>query len=241
MSESWLPVISALIGAAVGGSIGFVGSYLIQKRTWKRQTDLEIVKTVYEPLFQQIISILDNMKNLKPLLSLEKLEEIRGNPLYWDLPEKIQVDLSQLADRLKKYQQLYGAANGPIERIIRETMKEHDLLEERATPNIAYRAFLDSSLVAFVPLYNGLLTGKTPRELLKSEIKDLRNVKIQITVSGYTAKETQVVDETCKKALAKAKKEPIIQQFRKQHESLILRLNQMLGIIHSEIKRIKKV
>lgn len=241
MSESWLPVISALIGAAIGGSIGFVGSYLIEKRRWKRQIDLEIVKTIYEPLFQQTMSFLIDVENFKPLESLEKLEEIRGNPLYWDIPGKIQIGLSQLADGLKLYQQLHRGTQGSIVQIIRETMTEFGLLGERADPLIYYRAFLGSYFIATISLDETLLKGKTPRELLKSEIKDLKNVKIDITVSGYTAKEPQVIDETCKKALAKAKKEPIIQQFRKQHESLILRLNQMIDTIRSEIKRVKKV
>jgi hypothetical protein len=39
MSESWLPVVSALIGAGVGGGIGFFGSYLIQKKTWKNKVN----------------------------------------------------------------------------------------------------------------------------------------------------------------------------------------------------------
>lgn len=241
MSESWLPVISALIGAAVGSIIGFVGSYLIQKRTWKRQTDLEIVKTVYEPLFQEVVDIIYEVKNLKPLESLENFEEIKGNPLYYDTPENIQDDLSHLAEGLKRYQQLHRGTQGSIVQIIRETMREYGLLGERADPLIHYKAFFGSYFVAIISLDEALLKGKTPRELLKSEIKDLKNVKIHIIVSGYTAKEPQVVDETCKKALAKAKKEPIIQQFRKQHEVLTQGLNQMIDTICSEIKRIKKV
>jgi len=233
--------MSALIGAAIGGSIGFVGSYLIEKRRWKRQTNLETAKTVYEPLFQQTMSFLVDVTHFKPLESLEKLEEIRGNPLYWDIPEKMQVGLSDLADRLKTYHQLHRGTQGSIVQIIRETMREYDLLGERADPLIHYKAFFGSYFLAIISLDEALLKGKTPRELLASEIKDLRNVKIHITVSGYTAKEPKVVDATCKKALAKARKEPIIQQFRKHHESLIRELNQMIDTIRYEIKIIKRV
>lgn len=181
------------------------------------------------------------MKNFKPLFSLEEFEETKNNPLYYDVPERIQHNLSELAKRLKIYQKLYIIVKGPILRIIRETMEEHDLLKESANPMIDYRAFLNSSFVTSVSLYNGLLKDGTPRELLKSEIKHLENVETHVVVSGYTTEETQVVDKVCETALAKARKESILQQFRIHYDSLILRLNQTMDMIRSEIKRIKKV
>lgn len=241
MSESWLPVISALIGAAIGGSIGFIGSYLIEKRRWKRQTNLEIVKTVYEPLFQEIIDILYRVKNFKPLESLENFEEIKSNPLYYGISEKIQIELIQLAESLEKYHNLCIAADGPIDRIIRETMKEHGLLKERGDPSISYRAFLGSGFVGLVRLHEGLLRGINPRELLEPKIKDLKNVTIQTTVSGYNAKETEVVDKVCERALAKAKKEPILRQFKEDQKSQVQSLNEIKDKIRFEIEKMKKV
>ena len=244
MLESWLPVVSALIGAGVGGSIGFFGAYLIQKRTWKRQTNLEIVKTVYEPLFQQIMSILIDVKNFRPLdaRALKIFEEIKGNPLYWDILQEILVGSSQLDEHLKMYQQLRKAIQGPIYRITKGTMEEYGLLKEGADPLIHYKAFLDGThFITLVSLEDAILEGKTPRELVEREIRDLKNVKIQTVVSGFTAKENHMVDEACEKALVKAEREPVIQQFRKQHESLIQRLNQLKDMIRSEIRRIKKI
>jgi hypothetical protein len=242
MLEPWqVSIISSLLGVTLGGILGFAGSYLIQKRTWKRQAGQEIVKKVYEPLYQQLIRNDDDVLNFSALKSLEKFEEIESCPSYNDTPHDFRGDLVDVHQHLKKYQLLYEATEGSIDRIIRETMKEHGLLKEKEDPNISYRAFLDNKLITLISLHEGLLKGETPQELLQAKIKDLKNVNIEIAVSGYTAEQPQLVDGVCKKALEKGKKDSILEQFKIERGLLNGKLQKMLIWTYYQIKKTKKV
>lgn len=50
MSE-YLPLISALLGAVIGGAIGFASAYLIQKQRFKREDKVKIFEKVYGTLY----------------------------------------------------------------------------------------------------------------------------------------------------------------------------------------------
>jgi len=241
MSESSINQAISIVGVILGAILGFVGSYIIQRSMWKRQVRLEVAKSVYEPLYEQLQKMLKNIENYEILASLEDFERVKFCPCYFDIPAAMQESLSQLANDLRTYDTLIDNAHVPIKRITREVMEQHGFPKEHWNDDIWYKASLEGRQVKGVTLQDGILKGKTPRELLADAANNIANVTIGIGVPWCSPEEAQKLDAVCKKALQKSRSEPILVQIAEQGPLLVGRLNQMLDSIRSERKKIMGV
>jgi len=126
-------LISALLGAAVGGLASYWASYAVEKKKWGASAAILRKDQVYSPVYDELASLVDKLKSedgwlhIPPRMALEKWRKLSHSSLALGLPEA----LTQRLDRFVKLCDAYvDAADRRLFQQIREAFPEEHFKQE---------------------------------------------------------------------------------------------------------------
>lgn len=230
----WSPVVYTSLGAL----LGFLGSIIVQRQSWKRESTLKMVDVIYGPLFREVNRVHESLKSFEKPMAGE-LEKIMSHYLYFMVDEELRKSLSHFSNRIKRYSTIYEALKGPANEIARKVAEENLEKEKLTDPHdlsIHYRLFVGHKYLAAISLSEALLKGKTPKGILESIKQGLKESRILIDVGGYDYSDLEAVDRVCEKALREIRETPIFQQTKKESKSIIQQSERIIRRIKPFIK-----
>jgi hypothetical protein len=126
-------LISALLGAVVGGLASSLGSYMIEKEKWRAEAAILRKDQVYSPVYDELALLVDKLKSedgwlsVSPRRTLEKWREVSHTGIALEVPEAF----AQRLDRFVELCDEYAAADRRlVEQIIEAFPGRHFGLDD---------------------------------------------------------------------------------------------------------------
>lgn len=232
MNGDVLTLGATLLGAFVGGVIGFVGAYLVQKQRFSRENVIEMRDKIYGPIFMDISRILENVRLFQNpnSSSEENLKEIMDDYLFFTTKQDLKSKLSRLMDRLDKYQRVRYAAEekfGDIAREIVKTTFKVDIGSD--VSQISLRILIGKVMASGITLKEVVFRELSPKDFAGEEKKKWGN-DIQIDVRNLSEKGNSLdgFESLYTLVLRKSRKESLYMEEKKQRILLIQELENFL-------------
>ena len=232
MNGDVLTLGATLLGAFVGGVIGFVGAYLVQKQRFSRENVIEMRDKIYGPIFMDISRILENVRLFQNpnSSSEENLKEIMDDYLFFTIKQDLKSKLSGLMDRLEKYQRVRYAAEekfGDIAREIVKTTFKVDIGSD--VSQISLRILIGKVMASGITLKEVVFRELSPKDFAGEEKKKWGN-DIQIDVRNLSEKGNSLdgFESLYTLVLRKSRKESLYMEEKKQRILLIQELENFL-------------
>ena len=200
----------------------------VEKRRIKRENFLEMRDAIYGPLFKAMNRIHGVLESSSGELEVEEIEKVMAHYLYFMVSEELRKIIETFASRIKRYLIIQGATEGVADKITKDLIRENLQIQRQRDASILYRLFVGSAPVKTVGLYEAILLGKTPKEIIEKESVGLKGASIDIIVGGYGYSDTEKVHSVCQMALKKMKIDPM---FREREAERKLLANQAQTII----------
>lgn len=184
----------------------------VEKRRTKREKFVEMKHIIYGPLFKAMNRIYEVLQSSSGELKVEEMEEVMAHYLYFMVSEELRKIIETFASRIKRYLIIQGATEGVADKITKDVIRENLQIQRQRDASILYRLFVGSAHVKGVGLYEAILLGKTPKEIIDKESVELKGVSIDTLVGGYAYPDTEKVHSVCQMALEKMKINPMFQE-----------------------------
>jgi gas vesicle protein len=235
----YLTVFATLLGAVIGGIIGFVGAYLVQKQLFKRERVTEMRDKIYGPILMETNDILEatrRFENSDPMI-IQRLKEIAKNYLFLTYTDQdLKSKLSELIDRIGKYNTLKIAAQELYNNITQKEIRRAFGADIGATVYQVYLNLLIGNMVV-----NSFYLHQAI--FLKSNLKDFVEAEKEkwgkdITVEAYIGgkRSPEDFESLCTNVGQEIEKEPLYQEERTQRMRLIEELEHFSEKIKELVK-----
>lgn len=149
-------LISALLGAVVGGLASYGASYAVEKKKWSAKAAILRKERVYSPVYDELALLVDNLESgdgwlgIPPRMALEKWRELSHTGLALEVPEVLTKRLDRFIELCDEYaaadyrlfeqieeafpgrysgQEDWGVANRLVGRMLLELPDDYEVLE----------------------------------------------------------------------------------------------------------------
>jgi hypothetical protein len=159
-----------------------------EKRETIRKHKLTMKKTIYGPIFEELNLTLDTVQSPQSvgLESCDKIKKISKHYLFFKISRDLRSKLSEICDRIDKYERIHRATELMLQGIIRgEVEKQHkiDIDHNEFTPDIAL--LIGEVHVARISLRNSLLLDIEPQKFIEKETEKWgKSIQIEVSIGG---------------------------------------------------------
>jgi hypothetical protein len=237
--DEYLTLVGTLLGAALGGIIGFVGAYLVEEQHFKKERINEMRDKIYGPMFMEISKILECVRLFKrTYVDRSRMEELKSNYLFFTIGEDLIKRESSITDRLEKYETVRLAAEKMLDHITKKEVLDIlqiDLRNEGAE-YICLRLLMGTTMASALGLDSAIFLRVTPQDFIRQQTekwgKDLQ-VAIRINGTEETLEEFELLYTS---VMAKIEKEKLYLTEQEQRKRLIKELESFLEQIEPFVK-----
>ena len=233
----YVSIGAALLGAAIGGIIGFVGTYWVQKQLLRREDFKELRNKIYGPMFQGISRAIDAVKSLDYYGNAEEnLKNLKDDWLFSTILEGIKGNFNNSMVILNAYQKVKHAAEIKLNEVGHSDVMDASGLDI-AVNNVFLNLLIGAATVSSLDLSTAIFLRLTPEDFIRKEkTRWGQNAQVEARFSGVKTTKEQY-ESLYVSILAKIEKEPLFQEeydYRKQViAQLELTLRHLEGIVQS--------
>lgn len=235
--DEWLTILATLLGAVIGGIIGFVGAYLVERQRFKNERVIEMRDRIYGPMLMETSKILEVVTLFQNSYYnvQENLKKLGDDCLFFTLEQDLKSRFAMVIDRLEKYQTVRHAAE------IKLNEDAHQEIMESSGYNIGVSSVflnmvLGETMAATLDLQTAIFLKTTPQEFIKKEKEkwgedsevDARFTGAKTTLEDFEFLYTSI--------LPKMEKEPLYQMEKEQRTRLTKELENLIEQIESFVK-----
>lgn len=202
-----------------------------EKREIIRKHKLTMKKKIYGPIFEELNLILDMIQSTQSvgLESCDKIKEISMHYLFFKISRNLRIKLSEICDRINKYERVHRATELMLQDIIRkEVEKQHklDIGNNEWSPDIGL--LIGKVHVATINLRKSILLDVEPQDFIEKETaKWGKNIQIEVSIG---TKKVALSDfELLRKSVeSEAKKDLLYEEEKTQRRRLKFELEEVL-------------
>lgn len=210
----------------------YVIQFRLQMESEKRKRRREMRDSIYAPMFREVSEILESIKSVQysNWEARQNLKELMANHLFFTIKQNLKDKLSEILDRVEKYETIQAATRSPIYDIIREeTEKTHKIdigIDMRA---ILLRLLIHDVTVDEITLDRTLLQGITPKGFVRRLTEKWgKDIVIEASIGGKKSNNLNDFESLYDSVLQKVEKESIYHEEKKQRMRLVDELEAFL-------------
>lgn len=182
--------------------------------------------------FKEVSEILERVKLVHSLDCdrLENLKEIMTHWLFSTISQDLKSKLSELLDRVDKYQIIRSATEHKIHNVIRnEVEKTHHVDIGSSGGGPLFRLLIAGKMVSVIWLKEALLLGLHPRDFVRKETQKWgEGIMIEASSVGSKIKKLSVFESLYEDVLREVEKDSLYVEERRQRARLIDELEAFL-------------
>jgi hypothetical protein len=241
--DEYLTIVATLLGAVIGGIIGFAGAYLVERQRFKKERVLEMRDKIYGPMFRETNEILEALKSFEGSYynDLQNLKGLRNDYLFFTIGQDLKKRWFELMDRLGKYQTVRYATeinlDDAAKQYVEETFRISFTGSSGGAENNYLRLLKGKPMASALNLKCAIFLKLAPQDFIKKE-KWGEGMQVDASLTGVPrAMNTLEEFETMYGAmLAKMEKDPYYLEEKEQRIHLIKELESFLGQIEPFVK-----
>jgi hypothetical protein len=235
--DEYVTLLGTLLGAILGGIIGFAGAYLVERQRSKKEHVIEMRDKIYGPMFMEISRILEVVKSFQSseYNSQENLTKMKNDFLFSTIEQGLKSRVSDVIDRLEKYQKVRQAAEIRLNEIsLREVMDASGF--NLAASHVFLISLIGETMTNTVDLRTAIFLGLTSEDFIKKE-KEKWGEDLQIEAKFVGVKTTlKQYESLYASLLAKMEKEPLYLMEKEQRKRLIKELENLQDQVEPFVK-----
>jgi hypothetical protein len=235
--DEWLTILATLLGAVIGGIIGFAGAYLVERQRFKKERVIEMRDRIYGPMLMETSRILEVVTLFQSSYynAQENLKKLGDDYLFFTLEQDLKSRFAMVIDRLEKYQTVRHAAE------IKLNEDAHQEIIESSGHNIGVSSVflnmvLGETMAATLDLQTSIFLKTTPQDFIKKE-KEKWSEDLQVDARFAGAKTTlEDFEFLYNSILTKMENEPLYQMEKEQRTRLTKELENLIEQIKPFVK-----
>jgi hypothetical protein len=240
--DEYLALVGTLLGAALGGIIGFVGAYLVERWHFKKMRTTELRNKIYGPMFMEISKLLGAVKSYESSYynSLENLKRLMDDYLFFTIDEKLKDRFFRLMERFDKYPTVRFAAENTLNDMTKEEVEKtfgvSTTGSSSGTEYVYLRLLLGKTMERVLSLKTAIFLRLSPEDFIKKEKEEWgQEMQTDVSISGC-GKTLKDFESLYTSILAKMEQEPLYLKEREQRKSCIEELEDFLKQVGPFVK-----
>ena len=235
--DEYLTLMGTLLGAVVGGIIGFAGAYLVERQRFKKERIVEMRDKIYGPMFMETSRILEVVKMFQSCYynAQENLEKLKDDYLFFTIGQGLKNKLSNVIDRLEKYQKVRHAAEFKLSEIAQQEVMNVSGYNIGVS-SVFLNLLIGVTTASTLDLSTAIFLELTPQNFIKKEKEKWgENSQVEAKFAGVKATLEQY-ESLYMSLLAKMEKEPLYLMEKEQRGRLTKELENLLRQIEPFVK-----
>ena len=236
--DDYLTLLATLLGAVLGGAIGFASAYLIERQRFKREKTIEMRDKIYGPIYMAVSKTLDVIKLFQSSYdaSVSSLKQSMDNYLFFTIKQDLKSKLYELVDRLGKYERIRAAAELVFFNFTRELVKEKFEVDIGSGANPVLRLLIGKTMASGIDLETAVFLKQAPRNFISKEKQKWgEDIELELNMRDKE-KSLENFELLYSTMLDKMEKEPLYPKEREQRMRLIEELESVLGQVEAFVK-----
>lgn len=203
-----------------------------EKRKISRENAIVMRDTIYGPIFKDLSEILESVKLVDrwDWDILGDLKGIRTHYLFFTISQDLKNKLSELLNRVEKYQTILIATETMLQNIVREeTKKVYHVDVGFDARGIRLSLLIGEITVSEITLQQILFLDIAPKDFVRTETEKWgKGILVKVSIRGEKSDNLSDFESLYKLVLPKIGKEPLYTEERKQRARLINELEAFL-------------
>lgn len=228
--DEYLTLLGTLFGTVLGGVIGFASAYLIERQRFKKESVIEMRDKIYGPMYMEVGKTLDAVKLFETsgYVGLFRLRELMDNYIFSTIRQDLKKRLSQLVDRLEKYQSIRRAAEVAFFDATREAVQKNFNVDIGSNANPLLRLVIGKVMASSLNLEGAVFLRLPPRDFIRKE-KEKWGDDLGVDVSIGGQRNLDDFESLYLVVLGMMEKEPLYLTEKEQRMRLIDKLEDLQG------------
>lgn len=237
--DEYLTIVATLLGAVIGGIIGFAGAYLVEGQRFKKERVIEMRDKIYGPMLMATSRILEAVKLFQnPIFwnDQNNLKKLEDDYLFFALEQDLKSRWSEVMDRFEKYQKVRYAAEIRLNENSKQQIMEISGGLNIGVSSVFLGLFIGEITASTLDLQTAIFLKLAPKDFIKKE-KEKWGEDSQIEARFSGVKTTlEKFESLYASILTKMEKEQLYHTENEQRTRLIKELESLLGQIEPFVK-----
>jgi gas vesicle protein len=242
--DEYLTIVATLLGAVIGGVIGFAGAYLVERQRFKKERVIEMRDKIYGPMFMETSKTLEALKSFQRNYgSLGNLKNLTDTYLFFTIGQDLKSRFSEVMDRFEKYPTVRFAAETALEDAVKEEVEKTFVVKIVGSSGGAeydyIRLLMGKIMASALDLKSAIFLKLAPRDFIKKEKEKWgKDIQVEVSLVGIP-KAKNTLDEfesLYLSILAKMEKEPLYLTEKEQRTRLTIELENLIKQIEPFVK-----
>jgi hypothetical protein len=209
----------------------------LEKKRRKREFDKKMTQHIYGPIHQKLTAVLEALEAFRPPTDpstpIFSFYDIMSDYRYGLVKKENRDQLEEFQKRLPPYTALLKEARREVESLTGRCLAEHGISE-----NIRFYIWAGGETVEWVDPIDTILKDKTPLQFLSEEARPYKNFSMIVYVGnaseGHFSEEHRIHPISLK-ILEEARKDPTVQEQRREREVLLKQCNSLIESTEKKI------
>jgi hypothetical protein len=227
-----------LLGTLLGAVIGFVGAYVVERQRSKKEFVMEMRDKIYGPMLMEIGRISETVRLYQSSYydAQENLKKLKNDFLFSTIEQGLKDRLSDVIDKLEKYQKVRHAAEIKLNDIgHREIMDASGY--NITVSDVFLISLIGETMTSSLDLSTAIFLRSSPQDFIKKE-KEKWGEDVQIEAKFVGTKTTvELYESLYVSILAKMEKEPLYSNEKEQRTRLLRELKSTQDRIEPFVKQ----
>jgi len=208
----------------------------LEKKRRKREFDKKMTQHIYGPIHRKLTAVLEALEAFTsptdPFTPMFGFYDIMSDYRYGLVKKENRDQLEEFQKRLPPYAALLKEARREVESRTGRCLAEH------GTGNIRFEIWAGGETVKWVDIIDTIFEDKTPLQFLSEEARPYKNFSVIIYVGnaseGHFSEEHRM-HRISLEILEEVRKDPTVQEQRREREVLLKQCNSLIESIEKKI------
>jgi len=238
--DEYLTLLGTLLGATLGGIIGFAGAYLVERQRFKRERVMEMRDKIYGPMYMEASKTLENVRSFQTLVGSRS--ELMADWLFFTTREDLKSRWTEIMDRLEKYGTVRRAAELALDDAAKKRNEGAFGVSIQGNSGAEYnyiRVLMGKTMASSLDLKRAIFLKLAPQDLIKKEKEKWgENLQIEVNLTGapYARRNLEEFETLYSVVLNVMENDPLYRTEKEQRNRLIRELEHLLKEIEPFVK-----
>jgi hypothetical protein len=209
----------------------------LEKKRRKREFDKKMTQHIYGPIHQKLTEVLEELEAFRsptdPFNPMYGFYNIMSDYRYGLVKKENRDQLEEFQKRLPPYAALLKEARREVESRTGRCLAEHGI-----SGNIRFEIWAGGETIKYTDVIATILKDKTPLQFLSEEARPYKNFSMIVYVGNASEgnfSEEHRMHRISLEILEEVRKDPIVQEQRREREVLLKQCNSLIESIEKEI------